>query len=152
MPNGGDLHDVGTLGETSTARGGGRVLSALWFDTSAVGRRGARDSGHACGGEVGRYVISDNEPFDAPPFGTVGLQVAGSAFGVGGDVEYKVNRWIGLDAGGSATPGSTCTSRRQPRPARVHPALLRRALLFALNVHVISTAKVDVWLVRRSAM
>jgi hypothetical protein len=101
--------------------------------------------GRAWVGTVGRYVLKDNEPFASPGFGTAELMVNGSGFGLGGDVEYKFSKWLGVDAAlgytklnvdytTSVAPGTTLTDRFTVVP-----------LLFAINIHVVHSQKVDVW-------
>jgi len=48
-------------------------------------------------GATGRYVLSDNDTFEDPTFGTIETSVSGSAFTLGGDVEYMFTKWLGLD-------------------------------------------------------
>ena len=97
------------------------------------------------GGTVGRYVLSDNDPFAAPGFGTAELQVTGSAPGFGGDVEYKFARWIGLDAAiGYSSLNVQFTTSNEPGIAPVQRFAVVPALL-SLNIHIISTSAVDLW-------
>ncbi len=101
--------------------------------------------GRAWIGTMGRYVLKDNEPFASPGFGTSLLAVDGSGVAVGGDLEYRFSKWLGVDAAlgysklnvnytTSLTPGVTATNRFTVVP-----------LLFALNIHVVHSEKVDVW-------
>jgi hypothetical protein len=95
-------------------------------------------------GPVGRYVLDDNDPFTAPGFGTVELKVDGSTFGFGGDVEYKFNKWLGVDAAlGYARFDVDFTTSIATGTFTDKFAVV--PLLFALNVHVVNTEKVDFW-------
>ncbi len=97
------------------------------------------------GASVGRYVLSDNAPYASPGFGTVELQVDGSAIGFGGDVEYKFNRWIGLDAGiGYSSLTVDFTTTTAPGTTLSHGFVVMPAML-ALDIHLISTKRVDIW-------
>src|SRR5471030_298095 len=67
---------------------------------AAPGSAQAQDSGlsgRLWVGAVGRYVLSDNTPFTSPGFGTVAMQVKVSSVGFGGDLEYRINPWFGID-------------------------------------------------------
>ena len=96
-------------------------------------------------GAAGRYVLKDNDPFASPGFGTVAMQVNGSSFAFGGDLEYRINPWFGLDGAvgysklnvqfnSSNAPGTT-----QTQGFGVLPVML------ALNVHLIHAESVDLW-------
>ena len=96
-------------------------------------------------GPVGRYVLTDNEAYSDPPFGTVELKVDGSSFGFGGDVEYKFNRRLGFDFAVAYTkPTIQFTSSVNPAVVQT-TGLSTVPLLFALNLHVVSNKKVDIW-------
>jgi len=97
-------------------------------------------------GTVGRYVLSDNDPYQQSPFGTVETQVDGSALGFGGDVEYKFKRWLGVDA------ALAYTSLPVEFQSSVDPGVTQSAdftvvpLFVSLNFHVVNSEKVDFWL------
>ena len=95
-------------------------------------------------GAVGRYVLSDNDPYHAPPFGTVATEVDGSAFGLGADVEYKFFRHLGVDAAlGYARLNVDFASSVAPGTQSAKFGVM--PLLVALNVHVVSNQRVDIW-------
>lgn len=78
----------------------------LFLSVNNTASAQSRDSGvvgRVWVGSAGRYVLHDNEPFSDPTFGTVGLHVQGSAPAVGGDVEYRLNRWFGVDGAAVST-------------------------------------------------
>ena len=96
-------------------------------------------------GTVGRYVLTDNEPYSDPPFGTVETKVDGSSFGFGGDLEYKFTRRLGFDfAVGYTNTTVQFTSSVDPNVVQT-TKLSVTPLLFALNLHVVSNDRLDVW-------
>ncbi len=97
------------------------------------------------GGAVGRYILTDNATFDATGYGTVGLKVDGSAAAFGGDVEYKLARWIGLDAAvGYSSLTVDYTTTNSPGTVTTQGFAVV-PLMLSLNIHLISTSKVDFW-------
>jgi outer membrane protein W len=102
-------------------------------------------SGRLWVGSVGRYVLNDNDSFTSPGFGTVELQVKGSSVGVGGDLEYRINNWFGLDAAvgySRLNVQFTTTSSPSAAPTQSFGVL---PVLLALNVHLIHGEHVDLW-------
>jgi outer membrane protein W len=97
------------------------------------------------GGAVGRYVLNDNDTFDAAGYGTVGLKVDGSAPGFGADAEYKLARWIGLDAAiGYSNLTVDYTTTTSPGTVTTQGFAIVPIML-SLNIHLISTSSVDFW-------
>ena len=129
----------------------GFVATSLFLGSSLASASDAASSetgwrGRFWLGTVGRYVLTDNESYQSPPFGTVETEVDGSALGVGVDFEYKFLPWLGLDTAlaytslpvqfqSSADPGVT-----QNADFAVVP------LFVSLNFHVVHKEKVDFWL------
>ena len=102
--------------------------------------------GRVWAGAVGRYVLTDNEAFAADPFGTIALQVDGSAFGFGGDVEYKLSRHFGIDTA-IAYASLPVTFQSSVTPSITQKSAIGFVPVFvSLNVHVISNKKVDIWI------
>lgn len=96
-------------------------------------------------GADGRYVLKDNDPFDAPGFGTAELKVDGSALGIGGDAEYKLNKWIGIDGAiGYSSLNVMFTTSNTPGTESAQK-LGMVPLLMSLNLHPVTTSKVDLW-------
>jgi outer membrane protein W len=123
----------------------GTAVSALALATPALARAQDGWMVRVWGGTTGRYVATDNTPFTSPGFGTVSTHVTGSTFGFGGDVEYRFDRWLGLDGGigyskmnveytSSNAPGTTMTQGFGVMP-----------IMLALNVHLIDVKRLDLW-------
>jgi hypothetical protein len=123
----------------------GVLLAATIADVSVAHAQDGGFRGRIWVGAVGRYVLTDNDPFTSPGFGTTELKVDGSALGFGADGEFKFNRWIGIDAAiayaklnvlftTSNTPGTSYANDFGIAP-----------VLVSLNLHVIHTDAVDLW-------
>jgi hypothetical protein len=102
-------------------------------------------SGRLWVGAVGRYVLSDNTPFTSPGFGTVSLKTNGTTVGFGGDLELRMNNWFGIDAAAGYSQmnaqftTSTSAASSASKPFGVLP------LMAALNIHLIHSDPVDLW-------
>ena len=100
--------------------------------------------GRAWIGTVGRYVLKDNGTFTPAGFGTSEMMVDGSGLGLGGDIEYKFSKWLGVDGALGYSNlkvdyTSSLMAGTQQQRFKVVP------LLFALDIHFVHTAKVDLW-------
>ncbi|HEY2384262.1 MAG TPA: outer membrane beta-barrel protein [Terriglobia bacterium] len=96
-------------------------------------------------GPAGRYVLHDNEPFDTTSFGTVGLHVQGSSPSVGGDAEYRLSHWFGID-GALAYTRMNIQFISSSAPNTALSQKLNVVPLFAsLNVHFVQMRRADVW-------
>jgi hypothetical protein len=102
-------------------------------------------SGRIWAGAVGRYVLSDNTPFSSAGFGTVSLKTNGTTVGFGGDIEFRLNNWFGIDAAAGYSrmnaqfTTSTSAASSASKPFGVLP------LMAALNVHLIHSEAIDFW-------
>lgn len=100
----------------------------------------------AWGGVVGRYVLSDNDSFETPGFGTTALKVTGASAAFGVDVEYKFNRWFGLDAAAGYTKVNVhFTSSNDPGTDQSQRMGLL-PLMLAPTLHFVHSPSVDIWL------
>jgi hypothetical protein len=96
------------------------------------------------GGVQCRCVLSDNDTFSDPVFGTVELDAAKSTFGLGGDVEFRLARFFSFDValGYSKTPvefSHTVGAGVQEDKLGMMP------LFLGANLHVVTTRRVDVY-------
>lgn len=90
-----------------------------------------------------RCVLSDDDTFTDPVFGTAELVAAKSAFGLGGDVEFRLARFFSFDVGLGYS--STSVEFSHTVGAGVQEDNLGMMPLFlGANVHVVSTRRVDV--------
>lgn len=96
-------------------------------------------------GPAGRYVLHDNEPFSTPAFGTVGLHVQGSTPSVGGDAEYRLNRWFGVDAAAAYTRMNIQFISSNAPATALSQKLNVVPLFVSLNVHIVKNGRTDVW-------
>ena len=92
-----------------------------------------------------RCVLTDNDSFDDPTFGTIETGVAGPAFTLGGDVEYLFGKRLGLDFALAYTSFDldfqhSVGAGVQQDDLGVLP------LLIALNFHVVNNDRLDLWL------
>lgn len=141
---------LGRARVTPTATLRAAMLVACFVSVCSATSAAAQDAesgfrGRVWAGAAGRYVLTDNDVFVDPALGTVGLEVDGSAPTVGADVEYKVNRRWGVDAGLAYTRFDVAfqnggTADADTRAIGVLP------LMFALNFHAVSNRRVDLWL------
>jgi outer membrane protein W len=95
------------------------------------------------GGVQCRCVLSDDDTFPDPVFGTAELVAAKSTFGLGGDVEFRLARFFSFDVGlgYSKTPvefSHTVGAGVQEDKLGMMP------LFLGANLHVVSTRRVDV--------
>jgi hypothetical protein len=123
----------------------GVLLAANIADVSVAHAQDAGFRGRIWAGAVGRYVLKDNDPFTSPGFGTTELKVDGSAVGFGADGELKFNRWIGVDAAVAYSKLNVLfTTSNTPGTSYAHDFGVA-PLLLSLNLHVIHTDAVDLW-------
>jgi hypothetical protein len=95
-------------------------------------------------GAAGRYVLTDNGTFPQAGFDTVALKVEGSKPTVGGDIEFRVHRWLGIDVGGAYTRLTVNgTSSASPTVAQARLGVV--PVFASLNVHLVSTNVLDIW-------
>ena len=90
-----------------------------------------------------RCVLDDDDTFPDPVFGTAELVAAKSAFGWGGDVEFRLAKFFSLDVG----LGYSSTSVEFSHSVGVgvqEDNLGMMPLFLGANVHVVSTRRVDV--------
>jgi hypothetical protein len=129
-----------------TLIGAGGIFAATLL--AAPGSAQAQDSGlsgRVWVGAVGRYVLSDNTPFASPGFGTVEMQVKGSSVGFGGDLEYRINPWFGIDgAVGYSKLNVQFASTTAPGNAPTQGFGVLPVML-ALNVHLIHSEGFDLF-------
>jgi len=107
-----------------------------------------RDSGwtgRAWAGVVCRCVEDDTVTFQDPTFGTVGLDIDSNSLGIGFDVEWRLNRLIGLDLAAGYTDmdvdfmHSVGTGVQQDSLASLN-------IWFAVNFHLVNTEKFDFYI------
>ncbi|HEY4099849.1 MAG TPA: hypothetical protein VGM20_03110 [Gemmatimonadales bacterium] len=124
---------------------GAVLLLAAWQGAASAQVAASGLHGRIWGGAVGRYVLTDNEAFASPGFGTVSLQVAGSAPGFGADAELRMNRWIGLDGaiGYSSLKVQFTTTAAAGTVDTDHVTVV--PLLLSLNLHLVHADAVDIW-------
>ncbi len=96
-------------------------------------------------GAAGRYVLKDNEDFDSPPAGTVQLQVEGSSLALGGGVEYKFIKWIGVEGSIAWTRAPVSFHSSMDPGVTQHDHFHVIPLYLGVNVHVVNTRRVDLW-------
>ena len=90
-----------------------------------------------------RCVLDDDDTFTDPVFGTTELIAAKSAFGWGGDVEFRLARFFSFDVGLGYS--STSVEFSHSVGAGVQEDNLGMMPLFlGANVHVVSTRRVDI--------
>jgi hypothetical protein len=90
-----------------------------------------------------RCVLDDDDTFSDPVFGTVELEAAKSAFGLGGDVEFRLARFFSFDVG----LGYSKTSVEFSHTVGVgvqEDKLGMMPLFLGANLHVVSTRRVDI--------
>ena len=91
-----------------------------------------------------RCVLSDNDTFTDPVFGTSELKAADSAFGLGGDVEFRLAKFFSFDVG--LQYSSTSVEFSHAAGVGVEDDNLGMMPLFlGANVHVLNTGKVDMY-------
>ena len=96
------------------------------------------------GGVQCRCVLSDDDTFPNPVFGTAELVAAKSAFGLGGDVEFRLARFFSFDVGLGYS--STSVEFSHTIGAGVQEDKLGMMPLFlGANVHVVNTKRVDAY-------
>ena len=96
------------------------------------------------GGAAGRYVLTDNGTFPEAGFGTVALKIEDSKPTFGGDIEFRVHRWLGIDVGGAYTR-FTVNGTSSLSPTLAQDRLRVMPVFASLNVHLVSTNVVDIW-------
>lgn len=96
-------------------------------------------------GVAGRYVLTDNETFEDPTFGTIETSVSGSAFTFGGDVEYLFTKWLGLDFALAYT-NFPLEFQHSVGEGVQEDDLGVVPFLIALNFHVVNNERLDFWL------
>lgn len=102
-------------------------------------------SGRLWVGVMGRYVLTDNAPFTSPGFGTVSLKSNGTTAAFGGDLEFRINNWFGIDGAvgysqmNAQFTTSTSAASSASKPFGVLP------IMGALNIHLIHSEAVDFW-------
>ena len=91
-----------------------------------------------------RCVLSDNDTFPDPVFGTAELKAAKSAFGFGGDLEVRLAKFFSVDVGLGYS--STSVEFSHTVGAGVQEDNLGMMPLFlGANVHVVNTTRVDAY-------
>jgi len=96
------------------------------------------------GGVQCRCVLSDNDAFTDPVFGTAELVAAKSSFGLGGDVEFRLARFFSFDVGlGYSNPSVEFSHSVGAGVQKDKIGML--PLFLGANVHVVTTKHVDVY-------
>ena len=95
-------------------------------------------------GTVCRCVEDDNVTFQDPTFGTVGLEVDGNSPGIGFDIEWRLNKLIGLDLALGYTDMDV-NFKHSVGAGVQQDSLASLNTWFAVNFHVINTKKFDFW-------
>jgi hypothetical protein len=96
------------------------------------------------GGVQCRCVLSDDDTFQDPVFGTVELKAATAAFGLGGDVEFRLARLFSVDVGLGYSRTSVEFSHSVGAGVQ-EDHLGMMPLFLGANLHVVSTRRVDVY-------
>jgi outer membrane protein W len=92
-----------------------------------------------------RCVLSDNDTFPDPVFGTAELVAAKSAFGWGGDVEFRLARFFSFDVGLGYS--STSVEFSHTVGAGVQEDKLGMMPLFiGANLHFVNSKRVDAYI------
>lgn len=126
----------------------GAVLAALFLPANqAFGQENPEKgwTGRFWVGAACRCLLSDNETFDDPTFGTIETSVEGSAFAIGGDVEYLFTKWLGLDFALAYT-NFDLQFQHSVGEGVQHDSLGVLPFLVALDFHVVNNRRVDFWL------
>lgn len=95
-------------------------------------------------GTVCRCVEDDNVTFQDPTFGTVGLEVDGNSPGIGFDIEWRLNKLIGLDLALGYTDMDV-NFKHSVGAGVQQDSLASLNTWFSVNFHVINTKKFDFW-------
>jgi hypothetical protein len=90
-----------------------------------------------------RCVLSDNDTFTDPVFGTAELVAAKSAFGLGGDVEFRLARFFSFDVGLGYSSTSVEFSHTVGTGVQ-EDKLGMMPLFLGANLHVVTTKRVDI--------
>jgi len=96
-------------------------------------------------GVAGRYVLTDNDTFTDPTFGTIQTSIKGSAFTVGADAEYRFSKLLGLDLA-LAYMNFNVEFEHSVGTGIQEDKLGTMPLLLALNFHIINSKKLDLYL------
>ena len=96
------------------------------------------------GGVQCRCVLSDNDAFADPVFGTSELVATKSAFGLGGDVEFRLARFFSFDVGLGYSNPSVAFSHSAGAGVQ-EDTIGMMPLFLGVNVHVVSTKRVDAY-------
>ncbi len=96
------------------------------------------------GGVQCRCVLDDNDIFPDPVFGTAELTAAKSAFGLGGDVEFRLARFFSFDVGLGYSKTSVEFSHTVGTGVQ-EDKLGMMPLFLGANLHVVTTKRVDVY-------
>ncbi len=94
------------------------------------------------GGVDCRCVLSDNDTFDDPVFGTSETAQSGAAFALGGDVEYKLGKFFGLGLG-IGYSDVTVDFTHELGAGVQDDSLGILPIFFAANLHLVNTESVD---------
>jgi opacity protein-like surface antigen len=139
------MHTVNRSSRITRLAAAGIFAAALLVAPKSAVAQDAGFSGRLWVGAVGRYVLNDNTPFASPGFGTVEMQVKGSSVGFGGDLEYRINPWFGIDgAVGYSNLNVQFTSTTAPgnAPTQGFGVL---PIMAALNVHLVHSEGFDLF-------
>ena len=98
----------------------------------------------AWGGVQCRCVLSDNGTFPDPVFGTAEVTAAKSAFGVGGDLEFRLAKLVSLDAGLGYSRTSVDFSHSVGAGVQ-EDKLGMMPLFVGVNLHVVNTKRIDAY-------
>ncbi len=95
-------------------------------------------------GVVGRFVLTDNDSFQDPTFGTTTTSVSGPALALSGTVRYRPSPWVSADAVAAVTRlpvqfEHTAGTGTQRDHIGVVP------LLLSVDLHPVHTPRLDVW-------
>ena len=96
------------------------------------------------GGVQCRCVLSDNDTFPDPVFGTAELEASKSAFGLGGDIEFRLAKFFSFDVGLGYSRTSVEFSHSVGTGVQ-EDKLGMMPLFLAANVHVVNTKRVDAY-------
>ena len=96
------------------------------------------------GGVQCRCVLSDNDTFTDPVFGTSELVATKSAFGLGGDIEFRLARFFSFDVGlGYSNPSVEFSHSVGVGVQEDKIGMM--PLFLGANLHVVSSKSVDVY-------
>lgn len=126
----------------------GVTLAVLFFTANQAlaqhdpykGWKGRLWAGVAC-----RCLLTDNDTFEDPTFGTIETSVAGPAFTLGGDVEYRFNKRLGLDFALAYT-SFVLDFQHSVGAGTQQDNLGVLPFLVAVNLHLANTERFDFWL------